>query len=232
MRFLKSNGSPGAAKRDVNVLANPHVLAYGAKQNLTLFGVVPLVKRDGTVRPPGSSGTFRELDDFGVGDLRFFAKYRFFEEDEEGETTRWSVFGGIETPSYDKNFSSDSWDPFLRTVWTYQSTTWGLDLDWFWNFNTGNGIFRNDEMRYDLAYTYVLLIGQTVDEKFWQLNSIFEFNGSYFTDGSHLVYAAPGFQLALPRMIVEASLQLPVVRDLKRGLEPDFTFVIGSRVTW
>ncbi|MFQ5731087.1 MAG: hypothetical protein ACE5KM_03925 [Planctomycetaceae bacterium] len=232
LRFLKSNGSPGTATRDVNVLVSPQVLAYGARQNLTLFGVVPLVKRDGTVRPPGPPGAFRELDDFGVGDMRFFAKYRFFEEDEEGETTRWSVFGGIEAPSYDKDFSSDSWDPFVGTVWTYQTLTWGLDLDWFWNFNTGSGVFRHDEMRYDTAYTYVLLIGQTVDEKFWQLNSIFEFNGSYFTDGSHILYAAPGFQLALPRMIVEASLQLPVVRDLKRGLEPDFTVVIGSRITW
>ena len=70
------------------------------------------------------------------------------------------------------------------------------------------------------------------DEKIWQLNSVFELNGSYFTDGSNLLYAAPGFQLALERMIVEASLQLPVIRDLKTTVEPDFIFVIGTRITW
>jgi len=33
-------------------------------------------------------------------------------------------------------------------------------------------------------------------------------------------------------MIVEAALQLPVVRDLKTGVEPDYVFVMGSRITW
>ena len=86
-------------------------------------------------------------------------------------------------------------------------------------------------MRYDLAYIYVLLTGQTLDEKIWQLNSVFELNGSYFTDGSNLLYAAPGFQLALERMIVEASLKLPVIRDLKSTVEPESKFR-RMRVVW
>jgi len=232
LRFRQSYSSPGAVDRDINLLVNPQVLAYGVKENLTVFGVIPLVKRDGTARPPTAAGSFKELDDFGVGDMRFFAKYRFFEEDRTSETTRWSIFSGLEVPSYDSDFSSDSWDPFMGTVWTYQSLEWGFDWDLFWNFNTGKGVFRHDEMRYDAAYTYVLLTGQTLDEKFWQLNSIFELNGSYLTDGSHLLFAAPGFQLALPQIIVEASLQLPVIRDLKSAVEPDAIFVLGTRITW
>ena len=128
--------------------------------------------------------------------------------------------------------TSDSWDPFVGHVWTYQSQEWGLDLDTLWQFNTGDGPFGHDELIYDAAYTYVLLTGQTLDDKYWQLNSIFEINGSYVTDGSHLVFASPGFQLALERMIVEASLQLPAVRDLKSGLEPDYVIVVGTRITW
>ncbi len=232
LRFLESHSTPTPADRDINVLVNPHVLAYGVREDLSIFGVIPLVKRDGTVRPPTPVGAVTELDDFGVADMRFFGKYRLSENDQPGETTRWSVFGGLEVPSFDKHFSSDSWDPFIGTVWTYQSLEWGLDFDWFWNFNTGNGVFRYDEMRYDAAYTYVLLTGQTLDDKVWQLNSVLELNGSYFTDGSNLLFAAPGFQLALESMIVEASLQLPVVRDLKTGVEPDYVFVIGSRITW
>ena len=232
LRFLESHSTPGPADRDINVLVNPQVFAYGYRENLTLFAVVPLVKRDGIVRPPAPAGAFTELDDFGVADMRFFAKYRLWEADEPGETTRFSVFAGLEVPSFDKRFSSDSWDPFLGAVWTYQSLEWGLDLDWFWNFNTGEGVFRYDEMRYDAAYTYVLATGQTLDDKVWQLNSVLELNGSYFTDGGNLVYVAPGFQLALERMIVEGSLQLPVIRDLKNGIEPDYVFVIGTRITW
>jgi len=33
-------------------------------------------------------------------------------------------------------------------------------------------------------------------------------------------------------IVVEASLQLPVIRDLKSTVEPDFVFVIGTRITW
>ena len=208
LRFLESHSSPGVVDIDVNVLVNPHVLAYGVRENFTLFGVVPLIIREGTSRPP--AGGFSNLDDQAVADMRFFGKYRFYEMDQPGETTRWSVFGGVEVPTYDKVFSSNSFDPFIGTVWTYQSLDWGLDLDWFWNFNTGKAL----------------------DEKIWQLNSVFEFNGSYFTDGSNLLYAAPGFQLALESMIVEVSLQLPIIRDLKSTVEPDFVIVIGTRITW
>ena len=232
LRFLQSHSSPGAADDDVNLLVNPHLLAYGIREDLTLVGVVPIVFREGTARPPSPPGAFGSLAEQGVADLRFFGKYRFWEKDLPGETYRWSALGGVEVPTYDEPFSSDSWDPFLGTVWTYQSLEWGLDLDAVWQFNTGAGVFRHDALSYDLAYTYVLLTGQTLDEKFWQLGSVFELNGTYITDGSHLVYAAPGIQLALERMIVEASLQLPVVRDLKNAAEPDFTFVVGTRITW
>lgn len=61
---------------------------------------------------------------------------------------------------------------------------------------------------------------------------MFEVNGAYLTDGSHLVFAAPGFQLIRQRMTVEASLQLPVIRDVKNDIESDFVASIGTRVTW
>jgi len=235
LRFLQSHSTPGPAEIDANVLINPHVLAYGKTDRWTLFGMVPLVVRDGTVRPPAppaSPGTFSELEDAGVADMSFFAKYRYRERDEPGQTTRRSVFGGIEVPTYDDDFSSDSWDPFFGTVWTYQSLEWGFDWDLGWKFNTGDGIFRHDELFYDTAYTYVLLRGQTLDDEFWQLQSVLEFNGSYITDGSHLVFVAPGFQLIRQRFIVEGSLQLPVIRDVRNDIEPDFVASIGTRVTW
>ena len=232
LRFLQSNSSPGPADVNVNELANLHVLVYGLSEDLTLFGVVPLLKRDGTERPAVPAGAFTEFDDFGVADMQFFGKYRFWTKDEPGATTRWSVFGGLEMPTYDKNFSSDSWDPFIGAVRTFQSLDWGLDYDLGWKYNTGKDVFRYDELFYDLAYTYVLLRGQTLEEEFWQLQSVFELNGSYLTDGSHLLFAAPGFQLVRQRIIVEASLQLPVIRDLKNSIEPDSVFVISPRITW
>ncbi len=232
LRFLEAHANPAPMELVLNQVVNPNVLVYGLKENLSLFGIVPVISRQGIVRPPSPPGAFSELDEFGVGDMRFFAKYRVWRIDEEGETERLSMLAGLEVPSYDDPFTSDSWDPFFGTVFTYQGKEWGVDLDLIWQFNTGKGTFKYDEMAYDFAYTYKLLTGRNLDESFWQLNSIFEFNGTYVADGSHLLFASPGVQLALERMIVEASLQLPIIADLKNRVEPDFIFVVGTRITW
>ena len=231
LRFLQSHSSPAPADIDVNLIIIPTLLAYGVRENFTVIGVVPVVIREGTRRPP-SGGVF-DLDDQDFADSKFLGIYRFYQKDVSSETTRWSVLGGIEAPSYDEVFSSKSWDPFVGTVWTYQSQKWGLDLDLVWKFNTGEGFHRHDNLFYDAAYTKVLLTGQNlVDEKYWQVNAVLELNGTYTTNDSHLVVASPGIQLALESYIVEASLQLPVVRALKNGLEPDFLFAVGTRITW
>ena len=54
----------------MNLLVNPHLLAYGVNEKLTVIGVVPLILREGTKRPP--AGGFSGLDEQGVADLRFF----------------------------------------------------------------------------------------------------------------------------------------------------------------
>ena len=232
LRYLQAMSSPGPADLDLDLLVNPNVMVYGASEDLSLFGVVPMVLREGTMRPPTPPGAFTELDEQGFGDMRFFAKYRLCYRDEPGETTRLSLLGGVEVPSYDEPFTSDSWDPFLGWVFTYQSLEWGVDLDLIWKVNTGERFARHDAMFYDAAYTYVLLTGQNLDESYWQVNSVLELNGTYTTDGSQLTFISPGIQLALERMIVEPSLQLPVIRDLKTEVEPDFTLVVGTRITW
>ena len=71
-----------------------------------------------------------------------------------------------------------------------------------------------------------------VDETYWQLNAVLEVNGSYLVNNSLLVFVSPGIQLALESFIVEASLQVPMIRALKSGEEPDFLFAVGTRVTW
>lgn len=40
------------------------------------------------------------------------------------------------------------------------------------------------------------------------------------------------FQLIRQRVTVKASLQLPVIRDVKNDIESDFVASIGTRVTW
>ncbi len=45
------------------------------------------------------------------------------------------------------------------------------------------------------------------------------------------MFATPGFQLALQGLIVEGSLQLPVIREVRNSPEPDSVLIIGTRIT-
>jgi len=233
LRYLRSTGTPSPIDLDLSLLASPQVLVYGVEEDLSLFGVVPFLRREGTLRSPGAPGASVDLDETGVADLTFFAKKRIFREDEPGRTRRTGLLGGLEIPSGDPDFSSDSLDPFLGLVHSRHGLEDGLDLDAVWKFNTGSGIRRHDELRYDAAYSRTLILdpGREVSRP-WQLNGLLELNGSYLTDGSHLLFISPGLQLALTDLILETSFQVPLVRDLVNGVEPDFVLVTGFRRTW
>ena len=109
-KYLQSMSSPGLADRDLTLLTAPQIFVYGYREDLALFGVVPLVIRDGTVRPPG---TFMELDAVGIGDIKLFAKKRLWYRDKPGQTTRLGMVAGLEIPTFIEPFSSDSLDAFV-----------------------------------------------------------------------------------------------------------------------
>lgn len=227
--YLQSMSSPGLADRDLTLLRVPQIFVYGYTEDLALFGVVPLVIREGTVRPPGA---FTQLDAVGIGDIRLFAKKRLWYRDKPGQTTRLGLVTGLEIPTFIEPFSSKSLDAFIGPVFSHRTLEWGVDLDLIWQFNNGKGFFRHDLLNYDAAYTKVLMTGQNLDESYWQINGVLELNGSYLTDRSHLIFASPGFQIALESLIVETSLQFPIVRNLNGRVEPDFVFMVGARLVW
>jgi hypothetical protein len=83
-----------------------------------------------------------------VADFPLRAKYRFYQHDQMGRTTRWAAIAGTEVPSYDEPFSSRSVDPIVGTVWTHQRHDWGIDWDIDWDvlyqINTAGGVDGDD----------------------------------------------------------------------------------------
>ena len=200
------------------------------KENLALFLTVPYVHRETDVVKP-QLGRF-ERSDSGVADLTFLAKYRFWEDDRRpGETLRWAALGGLNIRSGDSDFTSDSYDPIIGTVFSWRRQRGRFDADLVYQLNTGGQEFRHDALRYDVAYSHRLFPERYDAKDAWELDCVAELNGRYIAGGSHEVFLSPGFQFITERWIVETSVQLPVIKDID-GPETDYRFVIGFRFQW
>jgi len=223
-RYLELSDDPTPMGREASVLVHPVTIVHGLTSDFTVLGTVPLVYQDVEF----ASGT--EVDEFGVGDVTLLAKYRFFQDDQPGITTRWAAIGGLEAPTFDEPFSSESVDPIIGTVWTHQRRDWWVDWDVLYKFNTAGGVAGDDELRADAAVSYRLFSGESSELGPWGLYAIGEINAKYITDGSTQVFGSPGIQFITPQWILEAGVQLPIHQDMKSPrLETDFVFVFSLR---
>lgn len=218
--------------RHVNASIVRGTYVYGLKENLALFLSVPYANRQ-IDRFDRKLGRFEEAHD-GVADITVMAKYRFWQRDvRPEETLRWAALGGLNIRSGDSDFTSDSYDPIVGTVFTWRLDRQLFDADLLYQFNTGGGQARHDVLRYDLAYSYRLFPAVFEAGKNYEWNAVAELNGRYITDGSHELFLSPGLQFVTEQWALEASIQLPVVQELADdGPETDYRIVLGVRFQW
>ena len=230
LQYIYSEAGGSGEVQHVNTSIAKGTYVYGFKENLAVFLTVPYVHREVDVFKPQLGRI--ERSDSGVADLTLLAKYRFWQDDRRpGETLRWAAIGGLNIRSGDSAFTSDSYDPIVGTVFTWQRDRGWLDADLVYQFNTGVGKFRHDALRYDVAYSYRLTPARFEPGNAWELDAVAELNGRYVTDNSHEIFLSPGLQFITKRWIFESSLQLPVVQDVD-GPETDYRFIIGFRFQW
>ncbi len=224
-RYSSLGDDPTPLGRKVDLSLQPITVVYGVTADLALQATIPIVYRK------IAFGSGVERSDTGVGDIPLLAKYRFYQKDEPGVTTRWAAIGGLEVPTFDDAFSSESFDPIIGTVWTHQQRDWWIDWDVLYKFNTAGGLDGDDELRGDVAASVRLLDDESDTIGPWGLYAIAEVNANYFTDGSVQVFGSPGIQFITPNVILEAGVQLPMLQDLAAPrLEKDFTVVLSLRV--
>jgi Putative MetA-pathway of phenol degradation len=151
LQYIYSESDARGDVQHVNASIMKGTYVFGLKENLALFLTVPYIHREIDVVKP-QLGRF-ERSDSGVADLTFLAKYRFWQDNRRpGETLRWAAIGGLNIRSGDSDFTSDSYDPIVGTVFTWQRDRGWFDADLLYQFNTGGGESRHDALRYDLAY--------------------------------------------------------------------------------
>ena len=127
-QFVYSEADGRGDVPHVNTSTTKATYVYGFKENLAFFLTLPYVHRETDVFM-SQRGRF-ERRDGGVADFTLVGKYRFWQDDRRpGETLRLAALGGLNIRSGDSNFTSDSYDPMVGTVFTWQRERGWFDAD-------------------------------------------------------------------------------------------------------
>ncbi len=243
LRYQRLANDPTALGRETTVWAAPLVVVYGVTSRTTVIGALPYIFESSKSNPVGAP-----VEDHrrGLADLRLLIRQTVFVRDGVQRTSRLGLLGGIEIPSGSEGFSSNTTQYLLGGVYTLQHGRHELDVDNVWKLNgEADSVDAGDEYQADAAYqlrvapwnwpesgTPAQVYG--VLEANWSTRQRSSAGGARVADsGGSLLFLSPGLQLVTRQVIYEASLQIPVIRDLNGSqLEPNLGASLGLRVNY
>jgi hypothetical protein len=181
-----------------------------------------------------------ERTDAGLGDLRLTFKHRFWQNDfGPVDTARAAAFAGVELPTGDSAFSSDSVDPYLGAVFMYIGGRHGFNQSLRYTMTTGStnselraGESLADDLRVDSAYLYRLSPAEYGSEYAASTYAVLELNGVYETNGDVEFLLSPGVLYEGTTWAAEAGVQLPVLSAVDERPETGWAVVLGLRFLW
>ncbi|MDH5277129.1 MAG: transporter [Gammaproteobacteria bacterium] len=228
--------------------------AYGLTENLTLGLTLPWVERQ-DVRAPEDDGDGveigREGDSKGMGDLKMFGLWRFFQE--AATTSHAGLLFGISVPTgkdddteaeggpFEQEFQpgSGSWDPFLGVAYTRGFGRVGLDASLTYTLvNEGS---QDTDLGDYLAYNAGLAYALTPDASL-RWNAVLELNGLWRdkqeiasetleNSGGSWLELTPGITLSSTKWTAFANVGVPIVNEPNgKQDEHDIRFLLGFRV--
>ncbi len=229
----------------------PVVAPHGLTRRTLVVAGIPYMRK--TFERSGTSQT-----NSGFGDAFILIKQELLAADFVAGNRRLAIFGGATFPTGETEDQAGPLPAPLRlgsgvvnltgqAVYSYVNDRIGAHgAVAYAAAAAGNGGVRmGDRFGYDLALGLRLFprVYQTLRDV--TLGAYLEFNGAVeqpasrsgdpLTDtGGHTLFVAPGLQLIpLPNWAIEASFQLPVVREL-RGVQlgPDWALAIGARTVF
>lgn len=218
--------------------------------------VVPWIDR--SLSFDGPNGRRLAFETSGVGDVLVDTKWVFFRRDRRGGTTRIGVQGGVELPVGDTDdrlpdgevaprplqVGSGTWDVPGEVLFTDVRDRLGFHA------NLGgilrgedDGVEPGDAFRYDAAVGWRLAPAVYESLRDQTLVGYLELNGEVVgrdrvdgrenpDSGGHLLFASADLQwVPTPWLLVEGSLQVPVVQDLDGAqLEHGPRAQLGARI--
>jgi len=255
-KYTRKSDDPSVMNRDIRILMLPATLVYGFTEKFSGFVVAPFIgKKLHTTLPVGRV----KRSSSGVGDITLLGKYRVWKLDKRGKTTRAALLGGLKLPTGRSNISdslgslprplqpgSGSWDPIIGAVVTRQTLDDEWDLSSTYKINTNHRGYRfGNLLKYTVAYQKRILPHELPEKGLYrQVNAVLELNGEWATkdrtggtsvanSGGHTIYLSPGMQWVSKRMILEFSVQVPIIQYLNGAqVEADYTAVLSARRTF
>jgi hypothetical protein len=254
--WMKATDDPSPMDRNLNALVAPTVVVYGLNRRVALFAIEPFLSKQIEVSTPRGRITRGTT---GFGDLTAMARVTAVAIDRSGETIRLAPFAGLKLPTgrddeadgfgrlpQPLQLGSGSWDPLVGTVFTWQTLRWELDASVSYQRRTEANAFRaGDEGRGEASFQYRLVpagnLGEGVPS---YLLAVFESTAVWrgrdrlagvrdHDSGGFTWYVAPGLQWVTQRTVLEAAVQIPVVKITNGlGLREDFTGQLSLRVSF
>ncbi len=253
--YLRATDDPTSQHRELTVWSLPVVIAYGVTGRLSVFGIIPVVDKELSIKTASGRVT---RGGSGIGDITLLGRYTLWKRDMKGQTMRLAPFIGIKMPTGEDNktdslgrlpeplqVGSGSWDSVAGAVFTWQTLKWQFDTAISYRYNTRANDYRfGNTTRLDISYQYRL-----IPEKLGRGLPAFVYGvlessivikgkdknmGSYDRDTGGLSwFITPGIQYVTQRTVFETALQFPVIQDLNgNALKRDFLWILSVRVNF
>ncbi len=157
LRSFYLDDAPSSPWGDTHQLSFSNTLNFGIAPDWSASIRFPLEQRWQSDR--ASAGN---EESFGIGDVTTLLKWRVWRNDTSPlDTQRLAVFGGLEWPLGQSEFSSYSFDPILGLAYTQVTGRHGINLSGAWKFTTDGddapllaGEGQAELFRYDAAYLF------------------------------------------------------------------------------
>jgi len=221
VRYMSRGDEPGGKMQQ---LMFPVVLAYGVRSNVTIVARQAMIRRERSM--PGNSSK-----DTGFGDTYAFIKYKAFRSNSRTLTFGVAPTLGLEFPTGQSGFTSDTWDLRAGVYASTRTRTWSSDLNIAY---ARNDIFDEvevapgDEVSVDVAAAYQFVIDDlgevtaspVVEFSYLRVWPDRASDGDAPNTGESVVYVSPGAKLSTPSIILEGLIRIPV-RDHLVGSQPE-----------
>ncbi len=238
MRYMQRINPPMPMGMEMKMYMFPVVVAYGLKPELTIMARQVFVKSEMLMNGNSMSKSSGRNDFFAL------AKYRITRINTPSYSIGIASIAGLNFPTGEDGFTSDSWDLKLGFYVTGRLRTIGIDLNtvYAWNgmANSGGDSKNNagDEISLDAALDHQRGFGEGSDyavapvlELSYKKIIADSYDGATVDNsGESYFVISPGAKFTRSSLILESLVQIPVWQN-QNGMQTERapTFLLGFR---
>jgi hypothetical protein len=232
-RYIVRNNHPVMTNMEMKMSMFPNIVAYGLRPDLTLISRWAVIKRE-----------MNNVSETGFGDLMIMAKYKLYRLNKPSHIVGVTPTIGIELPFGSDNFTSNSLDLRLGTLFSLRKRIWAADLNFVYLINgvfltSGNNINHGNEFVIQSAFAYrissnsnaELLFSPLLETTYMHVSPKANNGVSIANTGESLFLISPGIKVNYRSMVFESLVQIPTWQSQKGfQTERDISYIIGIRL--